>query len=88
MTSFLDGLRYFGIFSNHHSLRERIRPEPGAPLAVAPTQVPLFDVTGLRPWDKSYAVRARTAPYRASRVGLAFGKGVRSPNQLHRAPRI
>ena len=44
-------VRYFGVFANHHHLRERVAPQLCAAVAIAPMQVLLFDPTGLRPWQ-------------------------------------
>lgn len=41
-------VRYFGVSSNNHNLRPHVSVAPGFGASVAPTQVPLFDATGLR----------------------------------------
>jgi hypothetical protein len=67
-------VRYFGVFSNHHALRSRIRvaPSPSCASALDPTQVPLFDATGHGPWQASasHSGTHAPAPTRA-RIGWA-----------------
>ena len=61
-------VRYFGVFANHHHLRERVAPQLCAALATAPVQVMLFDPTGLRPWQPGTSVPKARAP---ARIGWA-----------------
>ncbi|MBM4247825.1 MAG: transposase, partial [Deltaproteobacteria bacterium] len=65
-------VRYFGVFSNHHTLRASIRvaQSPSDALAPAPTQVPLFDTSRQAPWQASASDTHSPAPSRA-RIGWA-----------------
>jgi hypothetical protein len=65
-------VRYFGVFSNHHALRARIRVAPCCTPCVVPTQVPLFDPTHLRPWQASASQPGTTGPGPSrARIGWA-----------------
>ena len=63
-------VRYFGVFSNHHDLRARIRPDQGQPLPDAPTHVPLFDTDGIRPSGALTSL----PPTPASRARIGWAK--------------
>ena len=61
-------VRYFGVFANHHHLRERVAPQLCAALATASVQGMLFDPTGLRPWQPGTSLPQARAP---ARIGWA-----------------
>ncbi|MBK6923107.1 MAG: transposase [Deltaproteobacteria bacterium] len=87
-------VRYFGVFSNHHALRSLLRPAGAPASATPPTQVPMFDTAGLRPWppSTSHSQHRRVVTPRTLTEGaqgphrLGQTTGARVCHRRHRLP--
>ncbi|MBK8235854.1 MAG: transposase [Deltaproteobacteria bacterium] len=87
-------VRYFGVFSNHHALRSLLRPAGAPASATPPTQVPMFDTAGLRPWppSTSHSQHRRVVTPRTLTEGaqgphrLGQTTGARLCHRRHRLP--